>query len=429
MQMKILMVNKFLYQNGGAENYVIRLGQYLELLGHQVQYFGMEDEKNIVGNKSNSYAPHVDFRYAKGSLKKIRMGFETIYSRTACSSIGKVLTDFAPDIVHLNNINFQITPAIIYEIKKHDIPIVQTLHDVQIACPCHRFYIEHNGRICEECRNGAYFHCIKNKCLHNSILKSALAALESYYYHKRDTYNLVDMYICPSRFIAEKTMNAGVDTKKLKVIRNFADIIADTQKEQAKDNENLKKYPISADYNITKGKYALYFGRLSKEKGILSLLQVCSELPEIHLIIVGGGPLEKIVREKSEFLPNVQYAGYKSGGELQKLIADASFSICPSECCENCPLSVVEAQTLGTPVIGSDFGGTKELITHGKNGLLYKGGDNKQLKNAILTLWHDDSMIKAMRAECHKITPMVLEEYAACILSLYQKLCTEKEAK
>ena len=182
--MKILMVNKFLYPNGGSETYMLKLGEYLESIGHEVQYFGMEDKRNTVGNRCNVNAPNVDFHGSDGGIKsKISSAVSTVYSKAAREAIGKVLKDFGPDIVHMNNINFQLTPAVIYEIHSAGIPIVQTVHDVQIACPCHRFYIEHKQAVCEQCRRGAYWKCIKNKCLQGSAAKSAVAAVESYYYH------------------------------------------------------------------------------------------------------------------------------------------------------------------------------------------------------------------------------------------------------
>ncbi|MGN1123904.1 MAG: glycosyltransferase, partial [Eubacterium sp.] len=203
------MVNKFLYPKGGAETYMFKLGEYLQSLGNQVEYFGMEHPERCVKNSADVYTDCIDFRNAN-ITQRLSYSLKTIYSSEAAKKIKAVIECFNPDIVHLNNINFQLTPSIIYEIKKHNIPIVQTVHDVQIACPNHRMYIEHQERICTECIDGKYINCAKNKCIHSSALKSVLASAESYYYHKRDTYNLIDGYICPSSFIADKTTLSGI---------------------------------------------------------------------------------------------------------------------------------------------------------------------------------------------------------------------------
>ncbi|MGN1191714.1 MAG: glycosyltransferase family 4 protein [Dorea sp.] len=410
--MRILMVNKFLYPNGGSETYMMKLGEELEHSGHQVQYFGMYDEKNTVGNASGAYVVNVDYHgKTTGVLKKINMGIETIYSRNARKEIRKVLDNFKPDIVHLNNINFQITPSIVYEIKKYGIPMIQTVHDVQIACPCHRFYIEHREKICEACKNGKFYRCVVNKCVHNSIAKSALAAMESYYYHTRDTYNLVDLYICPSHFIKSKIVQSGVKQEKIKVIYNFADQIG---------HDTLQ--------TDNRSKYALYFGRLSKEKGILTLLDVCKELSSIQFVIAGRGPLEKLVEKRCETLQNVEYVGFKTGKELQQLIFDAVFSIYPSEWYENCPLSVIESQVLGTPVIGSDLGGTKELIKNGETGLIFEGYHPEELKKAIQILWSNDELIEQMSSKCRNVDQMDLEDYTRHIIELYRAMIEGKKA-
>lgn len=406
--MKILMVNKFLYPNGGSETYMLKLGSYLQELGHEVQYFGMQDERNVVGNQIEAYVPNIDFHQNTGNaIHKIGDALSTIYSKKACKEIGKVLQAFKPDIVHMNNINFQLTPAIIYEIRKAGVPIVQTVHDVQIACPCHRFYIEHSGEICEQCKNGQYWKCIKNKCLHGSRLKSFLAAVESYYYHFRNTYNMVDIYICPSKFIAEKIINAGVQKKRISVQYNFIDKI------------------IIPNNNYEGKKYVIYFGRLSQEKGIETLIRVCKTLPKVNLVVAGSGPLVEMVRKAAGDNQNIEFVGFKTGDELKQLIYNASFSIYPSEWYENCPLSVIESQALGTPVIGSDLGGTKELIDNEKTGLIFEGTNETALKDAVERLWNQDSLVEEMSKNCLEINSNTIDIYADQLIKKYIKIQSE----
>ena len=107
-KMHVLIVNKFLYPNGGSETYIFEIGKQLESMGHEVQYFGMEHEGRIVGNHAESYTSSVDFH--TGKLDKLLYPFKIIYSVEARKKIRKVLEDFVPDVVHLNNFNFQLTP-------------------------------------------------------------------------------------------------------------------------------------------------------------------------------------------------------------------------------------------------------------------------------------------------------------------------------
>ena len=115
--MKVLIVNKFLYPNGGSETYIFRIGKQLQKMGHEVQYFGMEHEGRIVGNHAESYTSDLDFH--TGKLSRLFYPFQIIYSREARKKIRAVLDDFEPDVVHLNNFNFQLTPSILYEIDSY----------------------------------------------------------------------------------------------------------------------------------------------------------------------------------------------------------------------------------------------------------------------------------------------------------------------
>lgn len=404
--MKILIVNKFLYLNGGSETYILKLGNYLKFLGHEVQYFGMYDERNIMKNESESYSDNIDFHSSNsGTASKLKTALSTIYSKNANLKIRKVLEQFKPDIVHLNNINFQLTPSIIYEIKAHSIPIVQTVHDTQIACPCHRFYIEHKKKICRKCEGGNYLNCVANKCVQNSFSKSFLAAFESYYYHLRKTYNLVDLYICPSKFIADVIIKAGISKNKTTVMHNFSDLGTEIQ-------------------NKTKSskKYALYFGRLSEEKGINTLIKCCKDSPEVKFVFAGSGPLEADIKSALKEYKNIEFIGFKTGNELQQIILEAAFSICPSECYDNCPLSVIESMALGTPVIASDLGGTKELVSDGITGLIFKAYDSSDLTEKINSLWNDEDTILKMQKNCIELNNNTIDKYSNKLLDEYKKL-------
>ena len=140
--MKILMINKFLHPNGGSETYIIKLGKALEEQGHQVQYFGMEHPDRILGNQVNAYTTNMDF-HGGSLLSKLTYPIKTIYSHEARRKIRLVLEDFQPDVCHLNNFNYQLTPSIILEIRKwekhsgHRCKIVFTAHDSQLVCPNH----------------------------------------------------------------------------------------------------------------------------------------------------------------------------------------------------------------------------------------------------------------------------------------------------
>ena len=394
--MKVLMVNKFLHPNGGSETYIFKLGEQLRKTGHEVQYFGMEHDGRIVGNRLDEYTTDMDFHV--GGLKKLLYPLRIIYSAEAKRKIRLVLEDFMPDVVHLNNINFQLTPSVIYAVRAYEkksgraVRLVYTAHDYQWVCPNHMMRIPATGAICFACRGGEYSQCTKNRCIHNSKVKSLLGTIEAKYYAKRKTYNMVDVIVCPSEFMKKQLDTDSVLADKTVMMHNF--IEADNGK------------PLQGD-NIKHDGYVLYFGRFSEEKGTRTLLDACKALPDIPFVFAGTGPLEDDVNQ----VPNVENRGFVGGEALRELIAQARFSVYPSEWYENCPFSVMESQMYGTPVLVSDLGGAPELVQAGKTGELFRGGDVQELTEHIRTLWNNLELCRRYSENCKSINFDTVEEY------------------
>ena len=181
--MKILIVNKFLYPKGGSETYILKLGEILRERGHAVQYFGLENEKNTVGNDAGAYVADMDF--AAGTMKNLHAPLRIIYNGPARQKIRAVLDDFQPDVLHLNNIQYHLTPSIILEAEKYrretgrKLRIVYTAHDYQLVCPSHGLF-DTDIRPCEKCIGGNYTHCLRTKCIKNSYAKSLLGMVDAY---------------------------------------------------------------------------------------------------------------------------------------------------------------------------------------------------------------------------------------------------------
>ena len=218
--MKILMVNKFLYPRGGAETYMLRIGEELTRRGHQVEYFGMYDEKNTVGNAEGLTTVNMDF-HASGA-EKLLYPFRIIYSGEARRKMRQVIDRFHPDIIHFNNINFQLTPSVILAGAEKNIPMVQTVHDLQMLCPNHMMMEFGTWKLCEECSGKkCKMACVRKKCIHGSRAKSLIGAIEGTIYTSSHVYDRVARYICPSRFIEEKLLTVPRYAGKTTMIHNF----------------------------------------------------------------------------------------------------------------------------------------------------------------------------------------------------------------
>ena len=404
--MKVLIVNKFLYPNGGSETYIFKIGKQLAEKGHEVQYFGMEHEGRIVGNRMESYTSSMDFH--TGKIGKLLYPFKIIYSLEARRKLRPVLEDFAPDVVHLNNFNFQLTPSILYEIERYEkktgkqIRIIYTAHDYQLVCPNHLLLRPLEYELCERCLQNGFQECIRSRCIHGSRIKSILGYMEGTLYKKLHTYRKLDAVICPSRFLRDRLAQYEDLRDKLLVMHNFVD------KEDMQEEGDPQKE--------TSGRYVLYFGRFCQEKGVGTLLQVCRSLPQIPFVFAGSGPME----EEVNAVKNVENRGFVSGEALYRLIAEAAFCVVPSEWYENCPFSVMESQIYGTPVLVSAIGGIPELVKDGETGELFTPGNVDELREKTEKLWKDRERLGRYTENCRSVQFDTTEEYCEKLMEVYE---------
>jgi glycosyltransferase involved in cell wall biosynthesis len=233
----------------------------------------------------------------------------------------------------------------------------------------------------------------------NSKAASIIAYMEAKKWCKEKLETYTDVFICPSRFMAKKMAKGGYDEKKLKVLCNFIDT------EKCKNNLYEKR------------DYYCYIGRLSNEKGIKTLIEAAKQLP-LKLVVIGGGPLEKELKAKS--YENVEFVGFKQWNDIIKLVGNARFAVVPSEWYENNPLSVIEAQCLGIPVLGAKIGGIPELIEEEKSGMTFESGNVNDLKEKILKMWNSTFDYKMIAEESQE--KYNAESYYKELIKVYKNI-------
>lgn len=368
--LKILIANKYFYLKGGAETVFFQERNFLKRQGHKVIDFSMLHPNNEPSIYSDFFAPYVDYHdpirdnYYYKFLKTLNISANFIHNRKALSRLSALINKEKPQIAHLHNIYHQITPSIIDLFKKSSIKVILTLHDYKMICPIYTLCNQYG--ICEKCAGKNFYNVIRYRCQEGSFAKSLLLAIEAYWHKWMGSYEKVDLFIAPSQFMAELCGNYRLDKKKIKVVFNGT---------VAKNCQNENK----------DGNYSIYFGRVSSEKGIRTLLkaQMKSSKDALPLKVVGDGPLLDDL--KKEF-PFIDFVGYKKGTELQELVGNASFVVVPSEWYENCSMSILEAMACGKPVVGARVGGIKEQIDDRKTGLLFTMGDEKDLSEKLILL-------------------------------------------
>ena len=377
--MKVLQVNKFFYVKGGSEAYLFSLIEGLKARSISVAEFAMHDVSNYPSDYKENFVSTVDYD-TDNLLKKVKYAGRVLYSFEAKKKISRLLDAFNPDIVHLHLFQHQISSSILPEIKKRGIPIVYTAHDLKSICPNYKMLT--HGRVCEDCLGHKYYKCIQNKCVKDSYLKSLINSIEMYSHRWLKFYDLIDLIITPSDFYRKKLIQFRFAENKVVHLPNFVD--------QA-------QFPPHYEHE----NYFIYLGRLSEEKGVLTLVEAMADVSNGKLVIIGTGPLENQIRKKISFLglKNVELAGFQTGKALNDYITKAMFSVMPSEWYENGPISLLESFACGKPVVGSGIGGIPEHIKHGKDGLIFKVKDVKDLAEKINMLLGNSDLLASM-AKC-----------------------------
>lgn len=355
---KILVANKFYYPRGGDCIYAIALAKLLKDYGHDVAVFAMDYPQNMETEWKRYFPGEIKFTPGTGMLETFMRMFGLGEVKR---KFNLLLDDFKPDVVHLNNIHTQLSPVIARLAHERGIKVIWTLHDYKLLCP--RYDCLRNGhKVCEECFADKH-KVLEYKCMKNSGLASMLAYKEAMKWSREKLESYTDAFVCPSRFMYDKMAQGGFDRKKMHTLCNFIDV--EKTKRDSYDKED----------------YYCFIGRLSFEKGIGTLIEAARTLP-YPLKIIGGGSLADSLKEKAKGA-NIEFTGYKEWPEIKEIAGKARFSVVPSECYENNPLSVMEAQCVGTPVLGANIGGIPDLIEEGQNGMLFESGNVNDLKCKI----------------------------------------------
>ena len=405
-KLKIVLVNKYLYPRGGDCLYTLRLMDLLIRHGHEVIPFGMHHPENIETKYSKYFVPYIDFRE---ELKKYRLKnainvlSRAIVNKDANRLLEQLIEDVRPDIIHLNNIHHQLTPGILQVPYKYSIPVVWTLHDCILNCP-DSIFLRH-GKVCTKCANGNNLHAIIHRCKKGSLGASLIAALESTYYHQRKLAGLVKMFITPSRFLADILIKHGLPESQVTSIANFIPV----------------PEVVSLDDS-----YFLYFGRLSVEKGVDTLIKAFAGIKNGQLVIAGDGPYRTELEKLAGYYPeaNVKFIGHQTPDKIAELIAGCKASIVPSICLENFPFSVMETMAAGKPVIASNTGGIPEQVEHGRTGLIFTPGNVDELAMCMQKLLDDKQLASAMGKQGYikANTQYNAETHYTNIMKVYAKM-------
>lgn len=382
MKQKILIVNKFYYPRGGDCIVTMATERLLQKEGIETAVYAMQYPQNIDSAWSKYFAREVSFSGSisnKLAAAKRILGFGDIRS-----SFNRILDEFKPDIVHLNNIHSYLSPILASIAKHRNIRVVWTLHDYKLFCSASNCLS--NGTPCSDCIDNPKMVFTK-RCMKGSLVASFMGWLESLKWNRNTLEKNVDTFICPSNFMRTMMLKAGYSAEKLTVICNFLD--------------PDKLQVLSTSPLTEREPYYCYIGRISPEKGIESLLEASAQLP-YKLKIAGDGPLLQSLRSKYSEQSNIEFLGKLDASGVSKLLLHAHASIMPSVCYENNPLGVIESLCAGTPVCGANIGGIPELIKINESGNIFEPNNTESMRRAIDAMFSmnwDNALIRQKSLE------------------------------
>lgn len=410
--MKILQINKYFYQKGGAETVFFNTISLLKEKGHEVIPFAMKHKKNVQSEYERFFVDYPELSES-GLFTKIKNIPSFLYNRHAAKQLEKLILEENPDVAHIHLMFNSLSVSILPVLKKYNIPVVMTAHDYRLVCPAYAI-TDGKGNVCERCFAGrSYWHCVINKCSHGNLLNSVLLSADSYLRkYVYDPVSYVSKFIFVSNFSKAKHAQG--------------DVRLGEQSTQLYNFTPIKK----SEKHLEKDNYILFVGRISEEKGLRTLLTAVDESPTVNLKMIGVGPLfEELKKYESS---RIEFLGFRQGDELRDYIQKARYLVLSSECYENNPMVIIEAMTLGTPVIGSRIGGIPELIEEGKNGFLFETKNVEDLKLTIakaLNVVGNDYQNMCDLAEEVARDKFSKEVHYAKLMEIYESVLEKKDTE
>jgi len=368
--MKVLQVHNYYQIPGGEDQTVYKEKELLRENGNEVILYCWNNKEIL--NYSLS--------------QKMSFPFNVIYNLKIVKEIREIIEREKPDIAHIHNVFLLISPSVYYALKNMNVPVVQTVHNYRFLCP-NGLFLNNDGKICERCKNGNFFNAIPRKCYRNSYLQTFGMAFTLCLHRKLRTFvKKIDVFISPSKFLKKKLIEGGIPENKIVIKPYF-----------------VKCGEIEPGYEF--GNYAVYMGRLSREKGLFTLFRAWKGVPVLTLKIIGEGPIQSelenfVIQEK---IANVEFLRFIGGPKRFEILKKAMFMVFPSEWYENLPYAIIESFACGVPVVGSRIGGVRELIEDGVTGFFFEPGNVDDLSRKIAKLVENKELLLKMRHNARKL--------------------------
>lgn len=357
--MRILTVHNYYgnYAPGGEGNVFDAEKQLLQAHGHEVKAYV----------RTNSEILNA------GLVGKIRAFWQAPWSPKGYRAIREEIDRFQPDIMHVHNFFMVLSPSVFRAAKDAGVPTVATLHNYRLLSPCSQLL--RNGSVCEKCVGKNPWRILLYRCYRSSFWASLLRYRTYYLSSKRRGWiDDIDAFIVLTGFGMRKFVEGRLPGGRLHIKPNFVED------------------PMNGRSVSPPGHGAIFVGRLSKEKGLSTMMRAWSGV-RYPLGIAGAGPL-RIKPEESA--ASVRFLGHVEHDDVPGLLGKSSFIVFPSVWYEGFPCVLVESFAMGRPVVASRLGAMAEIVEDGRTGLLFEPGNPEDLREKVRRLIDNPGLVAQM---------------------------------
>jgi glycosyltransferase involved in cell wall biosynthesis len=375
--MRVLMVHNYYQIRGGEDESTEQDFRLLKNHGHDVYLY----------SRNNQEIANYEWP------KRLLLFIEPSWSIHSYKEISKLIDNFHPDVVHVQNFFPLISPSVFYACSRKNIPVLYNLRNYRLLCPTGQFF--RDNKVCEDCKIHSLWHGIWHGCYQASRLKTTSIVLMLKIHRAIRTWERkIDYFIALSEFSRQKFINSGIKGSRILLRPNF-----------------LERDPGLSDESRS---FALFVGRLSPEKGLGCLIKAWKDINHIPLIIIGDGPLRPWLESyiKDNNLDNIKIIGFQNVDNVYDYMKRALFVVVPSLLYETFGRTVIEAYANGTPVIASNIGAIRELVVDGETGLLFSPGSSEDLIAKVNYSMSNTDFLRSWGYQSRKIFE---EKYSAKI--------------
>lgn len=379
--MRIALVNYRYFISGGPERYLFNIKEILERNGHTVIPFSIkhnlnkptEYEKYFVSAVGDGDAVYAN-DYKKGGFRTMITAIgRMLYSFEAKKKFKKLIREQKPDIVYVLYYQNKLSASVIDAAHDLNVPVVQRISDFGHICVNNLFYIYQEAEICERCLHGSRINALRHKCVNNSLLNTLLKVIALKIQDLRKTTKKISAFVIPAEFTSRKFREFGIPGSKITCLPTFYN----TQND--------------AGTGVRYEDFFLYFGRVDAEKGILTMVKAFENTP-YRLKIIGSSinGYDQVVKDylhgKNH---NIEFLGQLDFKEIAHYLGACLCTLCPSECYDNMPNSVLESYAYNKAVIASRLGALEDLVKDGQTGLSFEPENVDALRACIERMYNN----------------------------------------